>query len=175
MLVHVIDAARSHSLDDLDLVNGELAAFRPEHPLGAPLLERPQLVALNKIDLPAARENLDSLERALVERGLPWLVIAAVSREGTRQLALRASRLPVLRPSPRRRRFEVLRGPDGVARVEGRTPEWLAATLDLGDEEARGELFRRLQVMGIARALERIGVERGDRVRIGLVEVEWEG
>ncbi len=191
VLVHVIDAARSQSLDDLDLVNGELAAFRPEHPLGAPLLERPQLVALNKIDLPAARENLDSLERALLERGLPWLVIAAVSREGTRQLALRAaqllgtareaeiasaaSRLPVLRPSPRRRRFEVLRGPDGVARVEGRTPEWLAATLDLGDEEARGELFRRLQVMGIARALERIGVERGDRVRIGLVEVAWEG
>ncbi|MCY4638785.1 MAG: Obg family GTPase CgtA, partial [Chloroflexi bacterium] len=86
-----------------------------------------------------------------------------------------AERLPVLRPSPRRRRFEVLRGPDGVARVEGRTPEWLAATLDLGDEEARGELFRRLQVMGIARALERIGVERGDRVRIGLVEVAWEG
>ena len=191
VLVHVIDAARSPSLDDLDLVNGELAAFRPARPIGSPLLERPQLVALNKTDLPAARANLDALGEALSARGLPWVAIAAVSREGTRGLALRArqlleaardsaaareaGRLPVLRPSPRRRRFSVGRGADGVARVEGPTPEWLAATLDLGDEEARGELFRRLQVMGIARALERLGVERGERVRIGLVEVAWEG
>ena len=191
VLVHVIDAAAPSALDALDLVNGELAAFRPERPLAAPLEERPQLVALNKIDMPAARKSLAALGVLLEDRGLPWLAVSALSREGTRELALRAAQLlgeareaaaaaasgslPVLRPPPRRRRFEVSRGPDGVAEVAGHTPEWLAATLDTGDEEARGELFRRLQVMGIARALERVGVERGDRVRIGSVEIVWEG
>ena len=191
VLVHVIDASAPSALDAFDLVNGELAAFRPERSLTVPLSERPQLVALNKIDMPAAREAGVALGAALSERGLPWLAVSALSREGTRQLALRAAQLldearaaaaaaaseslPVLRPSPRRRRFEVARGADGVAEVVGHTPEWLAATLDTGDEEARGELFRRLQVMGIARALERMGVERGERVRIGTVEVEWEG
>lgn len=191
VLVHVIDAAAPSALDAFDLVNGELAAFRPERPLWAPLEERPQLVALNKIDMPAAGESLAALGALLSDRGLPWLEISALSREGTRQLALRAAQLlgeareaaaaaasgslPVLRPPPRRRRFEVSRGQDGVAEVAGHTPEWLAATLDTGDEEARGELFRRLQVMGIARALERMGVERGDRVRIGSVEIVWEG
>ena len=191
VLVHVIDAAAPSALDALDLVNGELAAFRPERPLATPLGERPQLVALNKIDMPAAGESLAALGALLSDRGLPWLEISALSREGTRQLALRAAQLlgeareateaaasgslPVLRPPPRRRRFEVSRGQDGVAEVAGHTPEWLAATLDTGDEEARGELFRRLQVMGIARALERVGVERGDRVRIGSVVIVWEG
>ncbi len=191
VLVHVVDATSARSLDDLDLVNGELAAFRPERPLGTPLSERPQLVALNKIDQPAALENRAALGAALDARGIPWLAISALAREGTRQLALRAAQLlgeareaaaavaaeslPVLRPSPKRRRFEVSRGADGVAEVKGHTAEWLAATLDIGDVEARGELFRRLQVMGISRALERIGVEGGDRVRIGSVEVAWEG
>ncbi len=191
VLVHVVDATSARSLDDLDLVNGELTAFRPERPLGAPLSERSQLVALNKIDQPAALENHAALGAALDARGIPWLAISALSREGTRQLALRAAQLlgeareaaaavaadslPVLRPSPKRRRFEVSRGADGVAEVKGHTAEWLAATLDIGDVEARGELFRRLQVMGISRALERIGVEGGDRVRIGSVEVAWEG
>ena len=191
VLVHVIDAAAPSALDAFDLVNGELAAFRPERPLAAPLEERPQLVALNKIDVPAAGESLAALGALLSDRGVPWLEVSALSRGGTRELALRAAqllgevreaaaaaasgRLPVLRPPPRRRRFEVSRGQDGVAEVAGNTPEWLAATLDTGDEEARGELFRRLQVMGIARALERVGVERGDRVRIGSVEIVWEG
>ncbi len=190
VLVHVLDAATADPLADLDLVNGELAAFEPPRLLGAPLAQRPQLVALNKLDVPAARERLGELGAALDARGQPWLAISAATREGTRELARCASqllgearaaalvaepeRLPVLRPAPRRRRFEVARGEDGVAEVRGQTPEWLAATLELGDPEARDELFRRLQLMGIARALERLGVASGERVRIGVVEVAWE-
>lgn len=190
VLVHVLDASSSDSLADLDLVNGELAAFEPERPLGAPLSERPQLVALNKIDTLAAREGRAALGAALDARGVPWLATSALSREGTRDLARRAAqllrtvrdaastaepeRLPVLRPPPLRRRFEVTRGADGVAEVHSHTSEWLAATLDLSNAEARDELFRRLQLMGVARALERMGVVAGERVRIGRVEVAWE-
>jgi len=190
VLVHVIDASAPDPLTDFDLINAELAAFDPPRPLGAPLAERPQLIALNKVDDPVARERSHELGTALDARGVPWLAVSAATREGTRELALRASsllresraaalaaepeRLPVLRPAPRRRRFEVGRGEDGIAEVRGQTPEWLAATLELGDAEARDELFRRLQLMGISRALERLGVASGERVRIGVVEVAWE-
>jgi GTP-binding protein len=190
VLVHVVDASTPEPLADLDLVNAEIAAFEPPRPMGAPLAMRPQLVALNKVDDPAARERTAELGAAIDARGVPWFAISAATREGTRELALRASqllresraaalaaepeRLPVLRPAPRRRRFEVVRGADGVAEVHGQTPEWLAATLELGNPEARAELFRRLQLMGIARALERLGVANGERVRIGVVAVAWE-
>ncbi len=61
-----------------------------------------------------------------------------------------------------------------MTEIHGHTPEWLAVTLDLNNDEARRELFRRLRRMGVARAVERLGTGPGDRVRIGAVEVRWE-
>ena len=69
-------------------------------------------------------------------------------------------------PSPRLQPH--LEGANRLHRLEH------AATLELGNPEARDELFRRLQLMGISRALERLGVAGGERVRIGVVEVAWE-
>ncbi|MDA0256816.1 MAG: GTPase ObgE, partial [Chloroflexi bacterium] len=89
VLVHVVDASAAEPLADLDLVNAEIAAFVPPRPLGAPLATRPQLVALNKIDDPTARERIAELGAALDARGMPWLAISAATREGTRQLAQR--------------------------------------------------------------------------------------
>jgi Obg family GTPase CgtA-like protein len=81
--------------------------------------------------------------------------------------------LPVIRPEPRRQRFDAIRDEDGVAVVTGNTPEWLANTLNLNDFEARQELFDRLRKLGVGRALERLKVQAGERVRIGKVEVDW--
>src|SRR6478736_8308473 len=61
-LVHVIDMATTEPgrdpISDLEVILGELAAYPvPEGQL--PLLDRPQLIALNKIDVPDARELAD--------------------------------------------------------------------------------------------------------------------
>ncbi len=58
-LLHVLDCATLEPgrdpISDLDIILGELAAYPvPEGQL--PLLERPQLIALNKIDVPEGRE-----------------------------------------------------------------------------------------------------------------------
>src|SRR5262249_19714641 len=45
LIVHVVDAARDDPIDDVRVIDAELAAY------GAGLAERPQLVALNKMDL----------------------------------------------------------------------------------------------------------------------------
>src|SRR6201994_4947309 len=61
ILVHVLDCATEEPgrdpITDLDAIEEELAAYGDA--TGAALLTRPRLVALNKIDVPAAREMAD--------------------------------------------------------------------------------------------------------------------
>jgi len=184
VLVHVLDMTRDDPLADRQRVDEELREF------GHGLADRPQLLALNKIDDPDARAHVELLTDQFDALEEPWIAISAAGGEGTRELAQRAhqmlvlwraeeagraaQRVPVLRPQPQPRRFEVARAEDGVVVVHGVTPEWLAMTLDLAEEEARQELFRRLRRMGISRAIDRLGVEAGEQVRIGAVSVRWE-
>jgi GTP-binding protein len=181
VLVHVLDMTSEDPQADRALIDGELKAF------GHGLAEKPQILALNKIDDPAARERAISMGAALDAAGIPWLAISGATREGTRELAQRAwqllqqvrvkealvALLPVLRPEPRRQRFEAVRDEAGRVVVTGATPEWLANTLDIEDFEARQELFDRLRRLGVGRALDRLKVRPGERIRIGEVEVEW--
>jgi GTP-binding protein len=181
VLVHVLDMTSEDPQADRALIDGELNAF------GHGLAEKPQILALNKIDDPAARERAISMGAALDAAGITWLAISGATREGTRELAQRAwqllqqvrveeasvAPLPVLRPEPRRQRFEAVRNEAGRVVVTGATPEWLANTLDIEDFEARQELFDRLRRLGVGRALDRLKVRPGERIRIGEVEVEW--
>ena len=181
VLIHVLDMTREDPADDRALIDAELAAF------GHGLAEKPQLIALNKIDDPEARSRATQLGAELDHVGTAWFAISGATREGTQELAQRAWALlqqerareteappvPVLHPEPQRQRFEAHRDEDGVAVVTGATPEWLAATLDIENFEARHELFDRLRRLGVGRALERLKVRPGERVRIGAVEVEW--
>ena len=183
VLVHVLDMTRDDPLADRALINEELAAF------GHGLAGKPQVLALNKIDDPDAAAHVELLEEQVEGLDLPWLAVSAASGEGTMQLAQRAFQVlreelereaaapaaPVLRPEPRvRERVRAERGADGRAVVRGRTAEWLAQTLDAENEEAREELFDRLKRLGVQRALTRLGVEPGERVLIGEVELTWE-
>lgn len=182
VLVHVLDMTRDDPLDDLRLINAELEIF------GHGLAEKPQILALNKVDLPDGRAAVDLFsEEGLLDTAGEWVAVSGVTGEGAASLARQAlsvvravteqedvPALPTLRPPPTRRRFDVDAGEDGVTVIRGHTPEWLAATLDLNNDEARRELFRRLRRMGVARAVERRGVKPGDRVRIGAIEVRWE-
>lgn len=184
VLVHVLDLTRDDPLADRALINAELAAF------GHGLDRKPQLLALNKIDTPDGRAQLELLQPAIEQLGVPWMAISGVTGEGTVETARQAYGLlqraraqgraavtpvPMLAPEPRQRRMEVRVGPDGVVEVHGRTPEWLAATLNVEEREPRYELFERLRRMGLGRALARAGAEPGDQIRIGDVLVEWEG
>ena len=185
VLVHLLDMTREDPLEDYALINAELEAF------GHGLDEKPQILGLNKMDDPDARARMELLAEQIAQLAHPWVPISGVSREGTRHLAeialetlrqieadearLAARTLPVLTPAPARRaRFEAARAADGVVEVAGPTPAWLARTLDLGDREPRAEFFSRMRRLGLHRALARLGVQQGERVRIGGVPVTWE-
>jgi GTP-binding protein len=84
ILIHLIDAAtidRKHPLDQFKAVNRELDSFNPQ------LTQKPQIVTLNKMDLPAARDPADAFAAALDTE--PVILISAIKKKGIKRLISR--------------------------------------------------------------------------------------
>ena len=90
VLVHMLDldpASGRDPLDDLQVINAELAAYSDE------LAERPQIVVANKTDLfePGSPE-ITAIERHCAREGLPFHAISAVTGTGLPELVHDVSR-----------------------------------------------------------------------------------
>lgn len=198
-LLHVLDCATLEPgrdpLSDLDVILAELAAY--EVPEGqVPLLERPQLVALNKIDVPEARELADMVRPELEARGFRVFEISTVSHEGLRPLTFALGEIVdearkvaaaevtlervVIRPRGAEAPFtiKVEGGTYGtVYRIIGDKPvRWVQQT-DFQNEEAVGYLADRLEKLGVEDALVRLGATPGATVVIGerdSIVFDWE-
>jgi len=183
LLVHVVDLAASDPERDYEVIRDELEEYEPE------LLHKVTLVVANKLDLPAARENLPPFQRARARDGLPVVAISAEQRSGIDELVRElANLLPgadeLARPAESAgvivHRFES--GPDAFSvrregeafRVVGRRIERLAAQTNFDNPESAERFQRDLARLGVERELVRAGVSAGDSVRIGGVELEWE-
>jgi GTP-binding protein len=181
LMVHVVDAGRPDAPADIATIETEIAAY------GRGLADRPRLVALNKIDLPEAREAVPGLAAALAARGIPSLAVSGASREGVDDL-LRAifERCPPREvtaspAAPRERRIAFAGGAhdwnvrrEGDAfRVTGDRVERLASGIDWESPDAAAYFQRQLIKTGIERELRAQGAKEGDTVRIGALELEW--
>ena len=83
LLLHLLDLSPDTGRDpveDFDVVNKELRAFNTG------LSRRPQVVALNKIDLPGAREKAGQLLKYFSDKGIKVFLISAVTGEGLKEL-----------------------------------------------------------------------------------------
>lgn len=193
VLLHVLDCATLEPgrdpLSDLDAIEAELAQY--EGTFGD-LLAKPRLVALNKVDVPEARELADFVRPELAARGLPVFEISAVSRDGLRALtfalaaAVEADR--AARPVAERTRivlhpravddagFTVTPDPTqpGGFVVRGDKPERWVRQTDFMNDEAVGYLADRLARLGVEDALAKQGAERGAAVTIGDVTFDFE-
>jgi len=181
MLVHLLDGASPHPLDDFAAINRELEAT------DTALARKDQLVVFNKMDLPEARAAWPRVCQAIEEGGYPCLAISAITHEGVatfiRRLSKMLDALPppapspeiekVFRPAESEHDFVVSREPDGTWVVSGRHVERLAAITRWDEYEAVQHLQRQLRAAGVHAALEKAGVNFGDTVRIGDVEMEW--
>ncbi|WP_281640570.1 GTPase ObgE [Aurantimicrobium minutum] len=189
-LLHVIDCATLEPgrdpLTDLDVILGELAAYSvPSDQI--PLLERPQLIALNKVDVPDAKDLADMVRPFLEERGYRVFEISAVSHEGLRQLSFALAEVveqgrqqaadnevvPVIMLRPRAvddQGFDIRveGGSNGnVYRVLGAKPERWVEQTDFNNEEAVGYLADRLAKLGVEDMLFKKGAVAGSTVIIG--------
>ena len=180
-LVHVIDCATAEPgrdpLTDLDVIEAELAAY-------GGLADRPRLVALNKVDVPDAREIASFARADLEARGLEVFEVSAASHDGLRELSFAMAAIVSNRratdamPEPTR---IILRpegsggaGADfsialenGAYRVRGeKVTRWVRQT-DFANDEAVGYLADRLNRLGVEDRLLEMGAEPGDDIVIG--------
>jgi len=198
-LLHVLDCATLEPgrdpISDLDVILAELGAY--EVPEGqTPLLERPQFVALNKIDVPEARDLAELVRPDLEARGFRVFEISTVSHEGLRPLTFALGELVekhraeaavetppervVIRPRGSKKEFtiRVEGGTYGnVYRILGDKPvRWVQQT-DFQNEEAVGYLADRLEKLGVEDELFRLGAVQGSTVVIGegdSIVFDWE-
>ncbi|MCC6190270.1 MAG: GTPase ObgE [Anaerolineales bacterium] len=180
VLIHLLDGASAAPLADFSQINSELALF-DEH-----LAAKPQIVAVNKLDLAQARAHWPALQAELQKRGYEVFGISALTRQGVRDVLLRAARklaeappppapeeIPVYRAPIDEKAFEITRGPDGSYRVSGVQIE-RAARMTYWEHDQAVERFQRiLEVLGIRKALAQAGIQEGDSVFIGEYELEW--
>jgi len=181
VLIHLLDGTSQSPLADLKNVNNELALFNPI------LAAKPQIVAVNKIDLPEVESRIPELQRELSQVEAPLFFISAATTKGVPQLMAKVAEMlgsiegeptmeaavAVFRPQPRRERVAVSKDGD-IYVVSSPRAERLVMRMDINSLEARSYIKRQLTKMGVTSALERAGVKPGDVVRFGQVEMEWE-
>lgn len=211
VIVHVLDCATLESgrdpLSDLDAIEAELAAYAarlseeesdPARTGRAPLMDRPRVVVLNKIDVAEAAELADFVRDDIASRALPVFEVSAVAHTGLRTLSFalaelverarvnaRASRAvveasrPVIRPAAvagrGRRAAATVRlihhpGEGDVYQVRGDGPERWVRQTDFANDEAVGYLADRLAAGGVEDELVAAGAHAGDSVLIGSVD-----
>jgi len=189
LLIHMLDGAsiERDPWRDFQAINQELREY-DEH-----LATRPQIVVLNKMDLPEAQERWPGLKAKAKAAGYPAFAISAVTHQGVDELVqYTAQRLqemqleeaermvtqpitgmegPVLRPQPEDA-FSITRE-KGVFIVKGKRVERAVNMTNLESEESMDRLQVTLAKMGVTNALEEAGVQVGDKVRFGKVELLW--
>jgi GTPase len=184
VLLRVVDGSSPHVMKDFDQVTQELRQYDPA------LLEKPQIVALTKMDLTDAQKRAATAARRLTARGLDVFKVSGVTHEGMPALltALRvtleelgaredereeeAAFVYTVRPDPDRFTIERKRA---TFHVHGRTVERMVSMTDMDSPDGMDRLQRQLKRIGVLQALEREGIRAGALVRIGSHELTWAG
>lgn len=190
VLIHLIDGTAENPIADFHQINSELALF------DASLVERPTLVVVNKMDMPAAQEAWENLEKELVQLGHQPMSISAYTQQNVQEMIYKAFELldtlpdspyeaenlpsveeeedvPVYSLDDDAMAFTVEKLDTGVFLVEGQAIERAVAMTYWDYEDAVLRFQRILEAAGITAALTEAGVKVGDTVIIGEMELEW--
>ena len=191
VIAHVLDTATLESdrdpIRDLEAITHELRAYSGDaHIAGTPLAERPQVIILNKIDIPDGRELAAMVRADLEALGMPVYEVSPVSHEGLDRLGFALAEMvsaerakaPVLEKAPivlRPRAVDdggftvrhVRDGAEDYFEVRGAKPERWVRQTNFTNDEAVGFLADRLARLGVEDELFRAGAVPGAQVVIG--------
>jgi GTP-binding protein len=175
-------------VSDIETIEAEIRAYAAA--TGADLDDRPRLVALNKVDVPDARD-LAALIRGDLAEHWDWPVfeVSAATHEGLRPLtfamaervaAARAA-APTLEPTRVVLRpasvtevgFTVEQTGEQAFVVHGDRPRRWVTQTDFTNDEAVGYLADRLARLGVENVLADRGATAGAEVTIGDVTFDW--
>ncbi len=180
VLIHVLDGLSEDPVEDFDVINNELYLF--DERLG----RLPQVVVLNKMDLPNVEAKYETLSKTFAERDIEIMPISAATGMNLKELMWRSYQLllntpiedveetlPVYRADEDPRAFEVEQIDEETWQVSGKMIE-KAAAMTYFDQIGSVRRFQRLmERLGVERALRQAGVQEGDTVVIGEWEMVW--
>lgn len=195
VILHVIDMSGMEGRDpyeDYQAINQELATHNLR------LLERPQIIVANKMDMPESEENLVKFKEQLAKEQtdefadpLPIFPISGVTRKGID--ALLSATADLLEVTPEfllydeeieeevvqygfhsdEPEFTIDRDPDATWILSGEKIEKLFQMTNFDHDETVMRFARQLRGLGVDEALRARGAKDGDIVRIGNFEFEF--
>mmetsp|Transcript_15141 Transcript_15141/g.40718 ORF Transcript_15141/g.40718 Transcript_15141/m.40718 type:complete len:252 (-) Transcript_15141:255-1010(-) len=184
LLVHVVDGSSVDPIGDLQAVNTELELFSPW------LARKPQVVVLNKVDVPEVAEQQEKLLREIVaavghKRVLP---ISAATRHNVPLLMGRLRKLLASAklhgpPTPAEpllqldeegvRGVHVQQAAPGEWRLTGERIEKAAAMTNWDYHEAQDRFQRIMRALGVTEQLKANGAKNGDLIMVGNVDFSY--
>lgn len=183
VLVHLVDAYPidgSSPIHNFEIIEEELRKYSQD------VFERPRIIALNKIDLVPTQEY-DDLRQQFEQLPFPLYPISAATGQGLDQLLFeiveKLKEFPpvddeiIIEPKAKSQsedHWEIDLESDERYRITGKRVERLFAMTDLSNEEALGNLHRRLERIGIISKLREMGATENSTVMVGNVEFDFE-
>jgi GTPase len=190
VLVHVVDGSEDDVPGRIRAINAEISQFDPE------LAKKPQILAINKLDLDEVSVLIDEIKDDLKDfDGLhsETFFVSAATYDGLDALKqamfyllqetheqdepvpdVPVDEIPVLRPLVRQLTDVVTKEPDGSYRIVHEKAVRLARGSNLESHEARLQYHRRLEQLKVTKALRDAGLEAGDTVLVGDWEFDWD-
>jgi GTPase len=185
VLIHLLDTSGLEGRDPLEdfyKINDELKIYSEK------LVNKPQVVACNKMDIPESQENYEKVAEELGNKGYEVFAISAATREGIAPLLDRVYNLLekvkdveepveeildlVYHNNTSDKPFTV-RKENGVYVVEGRLVEQLLASVNMEDNDSIKYFQKVLRKRGIVDELRQFGVKDGDTVKMQDLEFEY--
>lgn len=194
VIVHVIDMSATDGRDpyeDYKVINAELGEYNMR------LLERPQVVVANKMDIPVASENLVEFKKRLAEDGedVDIVEISAFTRSNIDNLLYKISDIldntdpnmlyeldteeesmenrVIYKHKPKDETFKITRDDTGAYVVSGPGIERAFLMTDFNRDASVRRFAQQMRSMGVDDALRERGCKNGDTVKILKGEFEF--
>lgn len=189
LLLHFIDVSGTEGRDpvkDYQVINDELKDYSEK------LSHRTQIIVANKSDIAQDDDNYKKLADIAEKNGQKIFKISAATGEGVEELMNYMSKtlkeLPkedlidvstpsegekVYRLETKKEPFEISKE-KGVWIVKGEEVDKIIRKVNITDYESLFFLHRKLNELGLDKALKKAGIHDGDTVKIGNYEMEWE-
>ncbi|HEL2383746.1 TPA: GTPase ObgE [Streptococcus suis] len=195
VILHVLDMSASEGRDpyeDYVAINNELETYNLR------LMERPQIIVANKMDMPESEENLIEFKKKLAANydefdDLPQIFpISGIAHQGLENLLEATAELLEKTPefllydesefqeeeayygfNPDEPEFDISRADDASWILSGDKLEKLFTMTNFDRDESVMKFARQLRGMGVDEALRARGAKDGDTVRIGKFEFEF--
>jgi len=178
IIAHVIDMSGyegRNPYDDYLLINKELKDFNPK------LLDKPQIIIANKMDIDNAKENLKEFKKKV--KNIDIYEVSALTNTGLQKVVDHLSemleKIPVnplydesqieshvLYKFKKEEPYTIEKEEEGLWHITGQEIEKIFKRTKFTSEEAIYRFAKKLRKMGIDDKLRELGAEEGDQVRI---------